>query len=370
MTANALKSPPKTRLADLLTLAQEPSSERRRELLREVTDLFFVTVEHHDDRQQALFDDVMSKLAADMEAEVREELSRRVSTSERAPRTLVRALACDDLAIARPLLQDSPALKADDLIHVVSRAPQAHLKLVSARSDITAAVSDAIIKKADDDTLQVLVRNDKAELSREGSETVVNRALENPALHEAVVSRKSLPLDLLNEMYFVVENRLRETITQRNAGVDPETLEAALAAGRRRVAEKNGAYPADFAEAEADVKKARLNGGLTPSVLVSFLRSNRRTAFLAALAELSDLDFHTASRIVDNRDLDSLAIVCKAADFDKALFLTFAVLISDKGDGMGKASEYGRLFTDLPKETALRAMRFWRMRRATGDFVH
>ena len=65
--------------------------------------------------------------------------------------------------------------------------------------------------------------------------------------------------------------------------------------------------------------------------------------------------------------MDALAIICRAADFDRALFLTFAVLILEPGQAMAKAQEYGKLYNELPKDTALRTMRFWRMRRTTGD---
>ena len=79
-------------------------------------------------------------------------------------------------------------------------------------------------------------------------ETVVDRAAANPALHEAVIDRHSLPVDLLNEMYFMVEARLRDRILERNADVDPATLEAALSAGRKRMALEDGALPPDHAE--------------------------------------------------------------------------------------------------------------------------
>ena len=87
-----------------------------------------------------------------------------------------------------------------------------------------------------------------------------------------------------------------------------------------------------------------------------------------ALSELADVDFHTARRILERRDLDALAIVCKAADFDRALFLTFAVLIlGPEADAMGRAREYGELYAALPRDAAMRTIRFWRMRRTTGD---
>ena len=98
------------------------------------------------------------------------------------------------------------------------------------------------------------------------------------------------------------------------------------------------------------------------------LRNKETTRFLVALAMLADVDFNTARRILERKELDALAIVCRAADFDRALFLTFAILILDQdADAMGRARQYGDLYVELPKDVALRTIRFWRMRRQTGD---
>ncbi len=133
------------------------------------------------------------------------------------------------------------------------------------------------------------------------------------------------------------------------------------------MAARDGALPADYDQAEAQVRALKSRGAISPQALAGFLRNGERTKFLIALAELSDIDFHTARRIVERRELDALAIVCRAADFDRALFLTFAVLILEPGQAMGRAKAYGKLYADLPKDTALRTMRFWRLRRTTGD---
>ena len=213
-------------------------------------------------------------------------------------------------------------------------------------------------------TLGTLLRNDGAQLSRAASETAVERARINPALHEAAVARRSLPADLLNDMYFVVEARLRQQILEQNARMDPALLETALAAGRARVATDDGALPADYSESLAYVEELRAAGQLTPQTLARFLRSGGQTAFLIALSQLADIDFHTASQIVERRDLDALAVVCRSADLDRALFLTYAVvLLNDDGDAMGKAHAYARMYAELTTEATQRTLRFWRMRR-------
>ena len=356
----------RSKLHDLIEMAQEPSSERRRELLRGVTDLFFSAEATHGADELGLFDDVMSQLAGEMEEAVRAELAQRMAEAETAPRGLLRDLARDiSIDVAHPVLATSKALTEDDLLSVVRTRGQDHLRAISQRPLVPEAVSEAIVERGDDATLGVLLANEGALMSRQTQEIVVDRAVENPDLHEAVVARKALPIDLLNEMYFVVEARLRHQILEQNARMDPALLEAALAAGRTRVATDDGALPPDYAESLAYVEELRAANQLTPLVLARFLRSGSRTSFLIALSQLAEIDFHTARQIVERRELDALAVVCKAADLDRALFLTYAVvLLNTDGDAMGKARAYAGMYNDLTVEAAQRTLRFWRMRKA------
>lgn len=358
-----------SKLAELIALAREPSSAKRRELLREVTDLFFISQQPHSMRQLHLFDGVMETLASEMEQDVRAELAERVADADpdQAPLSLLRSLVADDIKVAAPVLTRSTALTEQDLLHVVNTKGQDHLRAVSQRTGLTESISDVIVQRGDDSTLGVLLRNESAPLSRKAAEVVVDRATANPDLHEAVIDRHNLPIDLLNEMYFVVEAQLRDRIMARNASLDVNEVQAALESSRKRLAARDGALPVDYAAAETHIRYMKAKGPITPSQLVGFLRHGERTRFLVALSELTEVDFHTARRIVEHKQLDALAICCKAADFDRTLFLTFAVLILDNGEGMARAQEYGALYNNLPKETAQRTLRFWRIRRDAGD---
>ena len=353
------------KLHDLIALAGETSPERRQALLSGVTDLFFSSDDTHGAGEMALFDDVLSQLAGEMEEAVRSELAARMAVAGAAPHGLLRTLAADvSIEVARPVLEGSTALTDDDLLSVARTRGQDHLRAISVRPTVSMAVSEAIVERGDDHTLGVLLANDGALMSRETHELVVDRAVENPTLHAAVVARKALPVDLLNEMYFVVESRLRGQIMARNAEMDPAELDAALAVGRKQLAARDGALPPDFAEAEAAVRALKLRGGISPGVLAGFLRSREITKFLVALAELADIDFHTARRILERRELDALSIICKAAGFERPLYLTFAVLILDRdANAMGRAREYGELYDALPQDLAERTISFWRQRR-------
>ena len=361
-----------TKLHDLIALAGETSSERRRELLRGVTDLFFSRDPSSSGPQDlALFDDVLGQLAGEMEVAVRAELAERMAAVAVPPVRLIRRLA-NDLAVevAGPVLRSSPALSEADLLSAAQVGGQEHLQAISRRDLVPEAVTDLIVARGDDQTIGAILSNPNAEMSRQAQEVAVDRALENAGLHAAVLHRAGLPIDLLNEMYFVVEARLRNVILERNAELDPAELDEALAVGRKTLATRDGALPEDYQDAERAIRTLRARGEIAPSVLAGYLRNKEITKFLVALSESADIDFHTSRRILERRELDALSIVCKAAGFDRALFLTFAILILDReDDAMGRAKAYGELYDALPKESAERTLRFWRIRRQTGDVL-
>ena len=359
---------PTSSLIDLIALAQEPSSAKRRELLRQITNIFMTSPEEINDSEMALYDTVMSQLSDDMETAVRAEIANTLARATTAPLGLLRRLASDDIDVAEPILERSKALTEGDLIHVVSNMSQDHLRAVSRRDEVPESVSGVIVRRGDDTTLHTLLSNDGARLSRASNEEVVQRAQANPALHEVVVNRADMPPDLLNEMYFVVETRLRERIMQENDKLDPSVVEDALSKGRDRVAVAHGSLPADYERINADVEILRKNEKLTPNLLAKYMRDPNPTYFLCALAQMADIDFLTARHVVNRREVDALAIACKAAGLDKALFLTCAmIMLGEQDNAMGKAAEYGRLYQDLPQDTALRTIRFWRLRRAEGQ---
>lgn len=351
-----------TAVDHLLSLAAEASSEKRREVLRGVTEIFLAQPEHRRVGAGPEFDNLLSGLVAEMEVEVRIELATRLAPARGAPSSLMARLASDEIEVAAPVLARSAALSEADLITVVSTRGQEHLRVVSGRADLTERVADTIVERGDDVTLTVLLRNAEAPLSRRSAEAVVDRAQASPSLHGAVVSRHGLPPDLLNEMYFTVETRLREEITRRNAALDPAALDAALASSRTRLASRDGALPSDYAEAAVHIEALASRGPIPPGALAGFLRNGMRTRFLISLARAADLDFETARRISERRDLDALMIACRAAGYDRALFMTVAVLVGDQARGLGPVESYGRRYNDLTVETAQRTIRFWRMR--------
>jgi uncharacterized protein (DUF2336 family) len=354
------------RFAKLIDLARTSDSAMRRELLREVTDLFFATCDAHSEKESALFDDVLQLVAAEMQDEVLAELSERFADADNAPVGLMRDLANHAFEVAGPILQRNTALDEQTLLNVVNYQSQNHIKAVAQRASVSETLSDAIVRIGNDQALDALIRNDGAKISRPSMELAVDRARKSSFLHEGMVRRRDMPLDLLNEMYFVVEARLREKILERNATVDPATLDAALTKARNRMRGAAAELGAETKNAIAFIQSKKATGELNARLLVSLYREAKHTHFIIGLAEITNLEPSTIADLVERKDIDGLATICRAANIERPLFVTLAVLTCGGDDAINRAEEFGRMYNQVPVEAAQRALRFFKVRKGAG----
>src|SRR5262245_63774173 len=96
-------------LDELTELARETSSEKRRVLLRRVTDLF-LTSETRGDGVTTLFEEIVLRVLNDIGTEGRSEFAESVASSALPPHGLILSLAKDEIAVSRPILRHSPVL--------------------------------------------------------------------------------------------------------------------------------------------------------------------------------------------------------------------------------------------------------------------
>ncbi|MBI1339515.1 DUF2336 domain-containing protein [bacterium] len=349
----------------LIDLAKEPSSEKRRELLREVTDIFLSQPTERSENESAMFDEIVGAIAQDMALQVRAELAKKIAVSPAPLRRTARRFAFDKIEVAKHVLEKSASLTETDILEVIAAASQEHMMSVTRRSDIGEAVSSALVDRGEDRVVASLLSNNSAKIGRETFERVADRAKESPVLHAPFVRNQHVPLDLLNEVYLQVETGLRQEIMKKFDKVSPEALEEALRNSRDRLSEAYGALPTDFKEGATRVADLEKRGGLKPPALVMLLRENQRTAFTIAFAKLVDIEFGAAQRLIDAKDLDALAILARSASFDRALFVTLCMLIGGDTYGMSKAEAFGQLYERVTPLAAQRAVRFWKVRANT-----
>ncbi|HWA29989.1 MAG TPA: DUF2336 domain-containing protein [Rhizomicrobium sp.] len=348
----------------LKDFVQESSSDKRRELLRQATDVFLSEGRAISGDEMAALDEIVQSVAADLSHEVRAELSRKISTAPLAFNRTALRLAMDDIEIARPVLERSRALTEGDLIKVIEQKSSDHMMAVTRRDDIGERVSHALVERGEDRVVASLLQNRTARIAEETYERVAQRAETSKELQAPFVRRQGVPLHLLNDVYLKVEADLRREILKQYQSVPAAELEAAFERSRNRVSKAYGALPQDFDAARREIDALARAEKLSPQILVPLLREGpaKRTSFILAFARLTDVNYELIDKLVAATDLDALAMLCRASNFDRPLFVTLAMLIIGKDAPMARVKEFGELYHDVPLEAAQRAIRFWKMR--------
>lgn len=357
-------SNPAPRFAMLTGLSGQASSESRRELLRKVTEALDNPCP--GDRNIQELDGLLSAVAADYSAHVRADLAKLVSSRDGLFTCSAQLFAMDDIEVARPVLQHSRALNDNTLLQVIEQKSQDHLMAVTQRQTISPVVSHALVERGNDDVVSSLLSNDGAQIRAETFEAVTVRALDGARLQDPLVKRKDVPIALLNDLYMSVEKTLREEILRKLGDVPPEEIERTFRKNRKVLSKAYGDAPDDMGAALKRIDLLTRQNGLRPPVLVSLLREGQgsRTAFKLAFARLADVEFDMIQRVVEGGDLDTMALLCRGAGFDRPLFVALAIGLDGRDRALGGAEEFGKLYESVPVEAAQRALRFWKIRKA------
>ena len=349
-------------LAILVELAEEPSSDKRRELLRNVTNLFFENPDNYNPSEIDLFGDVMGTISSNLETEIRQDIAGRMANLPNPPQNLLKQMAQDEIAVAASVLNHSPALSDETLIEIARNQSQEHILAMTKRADVSEHVSASIVENGDDNSVASLLENEGATINRPTMEQVVERAATSEILHKPIVNRSSTPPDLLNEMFFVVSSQLKKEILEKNENLDEAALDALIDESHEKFA-SSGAEPKSPAEKVID--EAEEYRQLNESFLVELLKNRRLAEFLFGFSRLTGIDVKTAKRILQDKSAEALAIACKASRFDRATFSTF-VLLTDVNQHRtpDQINALMDLYTQVSLESAQRTMRFWRVRRS------
>src|SRR5712675_1903417 len=110
-------------IPELEEVIQNGTPERRAETLKRITAFFLDGASRFNDDHVRLFDEVFSKLIAEIESKARTELSHRLAQD-------------DDIAVAGPMLKQSRRLADTDLVDIAQTKSQAHLLAISGRAGI------------------------------------------------------------------------------------------------------------------------------------------------------------------------------------------------------------------------------------------
>ena len=197
------------------------------------------------------------------------------------------------------------------------------------------------MESGNDAVVTALLANNNASIAAETWRSgVAHRADTSTALRRRRWSAAiEVPLELLNDMYHRVEGLRREIVEKYFASVPAtrDQVEKVFRNGRGRVASQYGGAPPDMTAAKQRINTLSRQGQLNPPVLAALLREGpkARTAFTLAFATLADVEFDLVRRAVETQDIDTIALLCRGSNFERALFVASGPVAGRLGQGTG-----------------------------------
>jgi uncharacterized protein (DUF2336 family) len=290
------------------------SPDHRRVSLRKVTDLFLEHGSRLGSAQIEIFDSLLLGFIGDCDADALTELSRKLAGLSFGPVSVLRRLAADcDIAVAGPVLTQSPVLSSDDLMEVATSRGQGHLLAISGRSAIDATVTQALVDLGGRDVLRRVAGNEGATITRAGLLRLVAASKGDPLLAEKTGLRADLPVRLLHELL----NNCAGAIHARLMARAPASLRAEIQSHVNTIAlasKRKAERPRDLRSAMALVERLIEDRQLTEDKLAEFAEDRQSESVIATLAAMTGAPIPLIQPLMRIHRHDGLLTACRAAD--------------------------------------------------------
>jgi uncharacterized protein (DUF2336 family) len=186
-------------IVELDSVLSRATATWRSTTLRRLADLFLVDAAAYSDDQVEVFDDVMCRLIDKADRRTLAELSNRLAQVQNAPVRVVATLARNlDITVAGPLLEKSNVLADADLVEIADREKKdpAALLLIAARSRLSEAVTDVLVRRGNAALARKLIDRTDAPLSESSFARLVTSVENDKDLATAIAKREDLPAEL------------------------------------------------------------------------------------------------------------------------------------------------------------------------------
>lgn len=348
-------------------ISEERDNQKRLQLLRAVTDLFFVTTSQQTAAERALFDDVLTRLAREAELHIRQELASRMAPSDQAPEKLIRQLAGDEIDVASPVLTFSPILSDEDLVEIAHEKSQSHMLAISRRERLSEKVTDVLVERGDEHVAREVARNEGASFSSAGYQNLVSRAAGDEELQSNLSERGDLPREVVSELLRTASEKVREKLMAKSDLLeeeffDEELIDEALMAASEKIEDEYAVADIDFAPAMRFVARLVEEETLSEEVVRNLAEEGSFAETVCALSALTGVDLDHTKHFLVNPSPEALLIVCKAKNLAPATVAALLTVAPNRKLSDRRKMDFLYQYQNLPVAMAQRIVRFWRVR--------
>lgn len=354
---------PRTLIDELEDALPSRTMAERANVLRRITDLFLFGSAKRSDAEIAVFDDVMTRLAAEIETSVRAELARRLATIPNVPPNLIRKLASDAaIEVAGPVLMSSQQLDEDAILGTAKTASQDHLLAISQRAYISPPVTDELVQRGDRKVALSVIGNEGAQFSDQGQLVLLERSKDDGELAVGIWLRRDIPHHHLLKLLNVASENVRRTLEtfdrQRTNLIRNTVVEVS-----NDLQNLMRVQVRDYSAVHRMISVLHDAGELDGAKIQEVASSGQFEATTLALAMLCDLPIGACERAMVQERAELVLLLAKAAGLSWETTRAIVRLRASSGGLPEPDLENDmKTFCRLRHETARKAIQFVRMR--------
>jgi uncharacterized protein (DUF2336 family) len=344
------------------------TAERRVASLWHVTDLFITGASRYSDEQISLFDDVIARLAAQIEVTARAKLARLLAPVANAPVNTIKALAFDEeIAVAGPVLARSARLDDATLRENAATQSQLHLLAISKRRILSEAVTDVLIERGDSRVARSVTRNAGARFSDAGFEMLVKRSAGDDVLAERLGLRSDIPRQHFVRLIARASDAVRAKLAAANPGA-VEEIQSVITEVVGKIRADAVIQSGDYMAARRKLEALQRAGALSEATIYESAKTRRFEETVAALALMCGVPIEVAETALLDDAPDTTLILAKAAGLSWTT-VKFVLLLRTGGHGVSARDLEDALksYEELSDESAQLAVRFYQRRRRLAE---
>jgi len=345
---------------DLEAAIASGSPRKREKALELVSNLFVVGSAQYSSDQIAVFGDVLTALATDIETKARIKLSQQLAKIPHAPANVIKSLAFDDeIAVAEPVLRWSEALDDGALVANASTKSQDHLQAISQRTTLSECVTDVLVERGNHRVVRSTAKNPGARFSDKGFGKLVARARDDEALQLHVGTRNDLPrhhfLKLLETASAAVRYKIAAEFPR-----EADTVSEVVAAVATDINEEFRNSSLEHSKARVRVKRLCMTGQFSEAEIHAFARADNFERTAVALSVFGQFSINLVERALLDENFDAVLVLTRAAGC--CWSTTKSILrLSAAGRGLSvmDLDRAAASFDRLQVKTARRAVEFY-----------
>ena len=305
-------------IQNLIKLARNNSKAGRAELFDGITDLIETQHQQISATEIDLMMDILSKIIAEIEVDLRKKLSLKMADRTDVPVELIILLANDDIEVANPVLIQNALLTDKELVRIVQRKSRQHQLCIASRKMLSSDVCRELVSTDDDNVIVTLLTNQEAKIDNSTIEAIVEKSKSREILQSPLIHRHDLPKHIAERMYNWISTSLKQELMEIHS-FTPKELEASISKSVDELKGEDQLHNEAVDNEKSLIKKLKKADKLQISFLMKSLRQGNIRLFELAFAEILNIPEDIMCNILYERGPAALAIACCAAKIDKSV---------------------------------------------------